>query len=232
MIKLRRSAFLPILMGFIIVISITCILLLVRKGSLHGQSGFTIPSPTTPEIISVSPSPIGTTTTNQPSPTTQIQHFAIPSTWKTYSKIFQNLHFSFSYPSNLSIFDGDPDSGNIELRTGQTKVLETGRLSYYGLPEYSGGDPKTWFIQSALKGDSSSGADQNSYILSPLNFTNGNIYYLIEGNRLANGQFPWLTGLQDDVYFSILNGKSIIVSDSKILPKDDVLRVMQSLSVK
>lgn len=177
----------------------------------------------TPVIVSTS-SPV-------PSPIPERLLLDIPRTWKEYSKDFQGLHFRFSYPPEFTIFDLDPDSGNITLMK-EKYALEIGRLSFYGIPEYTGGGRREWFVSGAKSVNLSLNISAENYNFILLEFSNGNSYYLVKEGKLVNGNLPWIVEKGSDFYFGIFNNKSILIRDSKIIPQKDVWRIMQTLKVE
>lgn len=106
-----------------------------------------------------------------------------------------------------------------------------GRLSYYGIPEYVSGGRREWFVKGAQSVNSSLNLSLENYIFTPLDFANGNSYYLIGQGKLINGQPAWLSEPGASRYFGIFNSKSILITDYKVLSHDDALRIMQSLKV-
>lgn len=200
-------------------------------GFLLGKRIYSHPSPLTSPAPSLAPEIPASSPTLPASPVSQKLQYSIPSTWNEYSKNFQKIDFEFFYPSEFSIFDGDEDSGNISLEKSNQYVLEIGRLSYFGVPEYTSGGRREWFIQSAQSVNPGLNITQDNYKFIPIDFSNGNSFYLVKENRPVNNQLPWPLSSDSDFYFGIFNNKSIVVIDHRQLPNTDVLRIMQSLRV-
>ncbi len=157
---------------------------------------------------------------------------AIPSTWQKYAKTFQQLHFQFSYPSWLTIDDGDESSGDIYIRRGpnQPEQLAIGRLSYYGFREYDGGSRRQWFLKGIRQIHPGQPLNDSDFTFSSVDFANGNSFLEVEYNGIPNDN-PLPGGYNSNFYFGIFAGKAIMAFDMKSLKREDVLTILQSLKV-
>lgn len=167
---------------------------------------------------------------------------SIPSGWVKYNKRFQAVNFSFYYPAGLSIEDGDESSGSIELlKMGQERVsvLFIGRYPYNGWanPEYvqatsyKSGPVSAW-LAKIVNLEYSTAYTENDYTLSPLGFRNGKKYNLVTSLVDDKGDaVEPLTPTDNDFYLGIFGGKGIFIRDLRVLPVEDLYRILQTLTV-
>lgn len=148
-------------------------------------------------------------------------------TWKSYNKKFGEYVYSFSYPSNGEIYDVDDQSGAITIFLSKSK---TERINISVAPhtyfqnDYNGDFVIKWYTESGALYSS----DPLSYedtVYEEYKFQNGKVFYRIL--EWANGKEP-----KYDYFLGVVNDIPIYLEDASELPVEDVLTILQSLSIR
>ncbi|MBI4067533.1 hypothetical protein HY407_04055 [Candidatus Gottesmanbacteria bacterium] len=163
--------------------------------------------------------------------------YVVPTEWVIYNKQFQGLQFKFLYPNDCKIQDSDESSGSISIfcpsnQTGES-VMSISRMksSTKSSLDFEGGSQKEWFINNLIDNwPSSERFNRSKIAFEEARFQNGNSYLLVKDS--GNGGGSSLYGNNSDYYFSIFNNKGVEIYDNKKLSKEEVYRIMQTLTVK
>ena len=162
--------------------------------------------------------------------------YEIPTSWKTYDKMFQKVRFGFRYPGSYPIQDGDEASGMIYLVgvDGQY-VLKVGRLAYLldGSTEYSGGSRREWYIKLFKESLPFNMAyKEGDLIFTPVEFANGNSWYEVKARSGEKQNYLFGCGTRGRTYYGVYNNVAVIVCDHRTMSQENVFRVMQTLTVR
>ncbi len=146
--------------------------------------------------------------------------------WLNYNKSFGGHTYSFKYPANAQIEDSDDISGTIEIRLNSSNdyVSISEYPHAYPVEKYAGEDPIKWLYEKQML----YGKDTNdSYIKTAYDtytFANGKKYYQVT-------MWPYNITPEVQLFFSIQNGIPIKLLDKSSLTEEQIMYILQTLSV-
>jgi hypothetical protein len=151
--------------------------------------------------------------------------YSIPSSWQVLADTLGKSKSTLRYPPGVSAqYNGYSNKQSIQLMKGNSLLLDISLPEYFGFREYQGGSRREWFLENAKRN-----LTVENFTFYPINFANGNSFYQVKADKLNNlfGIIPVEPNI--NVYFGVITNKTIIIRDWKMLPKEDILRVLQSI---
>ena len=151
--------------------------------------------------------------------------YNIPSDWQTFTNSLGKSKLTFRYPFEVSAQYNDYSiKQSVRLMKGNRLLLDISLPGYFWFKEYQSGSRREWFLENAKRN-----ATVQNITFYPIDFASGNSFYQAKADKINN-----LFGIisiepQINVYFGIIEDKTLIIRDFKMLPQEDVFRVFQSI---
>ena len=154
--------------------------------------------------------------------------YNIPSDWQTFTNSLGKSKLTFRYPHGVSAQYNDYSiKRSVQLMKGNRLLLDISLPGYFWFKEYQSGSRREWFLENAKRNTT-----VQNITFYPIDFANGNSFYQAKADKINNlfGIIP--VESQINVYFGVIENKTLIIRDWEALPQEDVFRVLQSIKFK